>query len=92
MSDTQAAPRVQAGSATNRWIADIRKNSREIVRIELSAFKSADLVNCRVWFEAGNGEMRPGREGFALKIEKLPELKAAIDKALEAARVDGLIR
>jgi hypothetical protein len=35
--------------------------------------------------------MRPGREGFALKIEKLPELQAAVTKALEVARAEGLL-
>jgi hypothetical protein len=62
-----------------------------VVRVELSEFKGHDLVNLRLWFDAGNGEMRPGREGFALKVEKLLELKAAIDKAIGAARAEGLL-
>lgn len=75
----------------NRHIATIRKNAREELRVSLSTWRDNELINFRVWYDAGGGEMRPGKSGFALKAELLPELADAIGKALEAARVGGLV-
>jgi Transcriptional Coactivator p15 (PC4) len=88
MTDTQAAPRAQAAAA-NRWIADVPKNSREVLRVELTTYNGHDLVNLRVWYSAGDDDMRPGKAGVALRVEKLPHLRDAIDKAIAAARAEG---
>lgn len=86
------APALQGATPpSNKWVADIRKNSREVVRVEISRFKDVDIVNLRVWHEAGRDELRPGKSGFALRVSKLPELRDAIDKAITAARDEGLI-
>lgn len=89
MHDAAHAPQ-GAAAPCNRWIADIRKNLREVVRVELSTFRGVELLNVRVWFDAGGGELRPGKSGLALRVEKLPELQAAIAKAI-AAKSAGLI-
>lgn len=78
-------------ASVERTIAIIPKNSREDLRIGLSTWKGVELINLRVWFDVGNGEKRPGKSGLAMKISALPELAAAIGKALEQARADGLI-
>jgi hypothetical protein len=65
-------------------IATFRKNSREEVRVSLDDFKGHQLVNVRVWFEAEDGEMRPGKQGLAIRRELLPELAAALNQ-VEAA-------
>ena len=44
-----------------------------------------------VWYDAGNGELRPGKGGISLRVGKLPELYAAIGKALEAAKAEDLL-
>lgn len=82
-ASAQAAP-------ANRWIADVEKNSREVLRVELTTFNGHDLINLRVWFGT-DGDMRPGKAGVALRVEKLPQLRDAIDKALAAARAEGLL-
>ena len=43
------------------------------------------------WLDAGNGELRPGKGGIALRVGKLPELYAAIGKAPEAAKAEALL-
>ena len=56
----------------------IRKNAREEIRITLDDFKGHQLVNLRVWFDAGNGEFRPGKQGLAFRLDLLPEVLKAL--------------
>lgn len=58
----------------------LRKNSREALRVSLDVFRGQMLLNLRVWFVDDDGEMRPGKQGVALRAELLPELQAALDK------------
>lgn len=87
----QDAPQVQSNA--NRWVADVPKNSREVLRIQLTEFKGYELVNLRIWYRPDDGdELRPGNKGFTLRVEKLLELRAGIDQAIEQARREGLLR
>lgn len=61
-------------------IADIERNSREIIRIEVSEFKGKELINLRIWYSHFDGSYRPTQKGVALDISKYDDLKAAIDK------------
>jgi Transcriptional Coactivator p15 (PC4) len=70
---------------TDQHLATIRKNSREEIRIGRSEFKGHNLVNIRVWFEAEDGVMRPGKAGLAFRVELLAEISAALSK-VEAPR------
>lgn len=56
----------------------IRKNAREEIRITLDDFKGHQLVNLRVWFDGGNGEYRPGKQGVAFRLDLLPEVLEAL--------------
>lgn len=56
----------------------IRKNAREEIRITLDDFKGRQLVNLRVWFDAGDGEYRPGKQGVAFRLDLLPEVLEAL--------------
>ncbi len=62
----------------------IKKNSREELRVSIEEFRGHRLINLRIWFEGDDGQMRPGKQGVALRLEFLPELRAALTK-LEAA-------
>ena len=62
-------------------VASIRKNSREEIRIARETFKGHDLISIRVWFEADDGSMRPGKAGVAIRAALLPEIIAALAKA-----------
>ncbi|MEM8802899.1 MAG: transcriptional coactivator p15/PC4 family protein [Pseudomonadota bacterium] len=60
--------------------AVINKNSREQIRVSLDDFRGHQLVNMRVWYDAGEGEMRPGKQGLALRSELLPHLINALEQ------------
>jgi hypothetical protein len=72
-------------------IATVRKNAAEEIRVSLSQYNGHELLNVRVWFEADDGAMRPGRAGLAFKVDKLPDFADAISLALEKARAKGLV-
>ncbi len=61
-------------------IADIEKNSKEIIRVEVSEFKGRELINLRIWFSNVDGEYRPTQKGVTIDISKFEELKKAINK------------
>jgi hypothetical protein len=65
-------------------IKDIQRNSKEIIRIEVSEFKGRELINIRIWFQAidGSGQVvyKPTQKGVALNISEFMELKDGILK------------
>jgi hypothetical protein len=91
MPNTEGASAPQ-GATHDRWICDVPKNTREVLRFQLTEFKGHKLVSIRVFYKVdGSDEMRPGKSGIAFRVEKLPELQAAIAKAIDAARAEGFI-
>lgn len=56
----------------------IRKNGREEIRVTRADFKGHDMVNVRVFYDAGEGEMRPGKQGVAFNAALLPEVLNAL--------------
>lgn len=73
-------------------VSSIRKNATEEIRVALTEYNGYQLVNIRVFFDAGEGEMRPGKAGIAFRVEKLPEFADAISAALERARTRRLCK
>lgn len=72
-------------------IASIPKNAREEIRVSLSEFNGHDLANLRVWFDAGDGEQRPGNKGLAFKLDKLPAVIEALQQLEAEAHRLGLV-
>jgi hypothetical protein len=70
-------------------IATVQKNAREELRIILTEFKGYRLCSMRVFFEAKDGAMRPGKAGLAIRVEKLPDLIEALSKAQYAVQLQG---
>ncbi|PQV56578.1 transcriptional coactivator p15 (PC4) [Defluviimonas denitrificans] len=64
-------------------IATIPKNAREEIRVEVQDFKGHRLLNIRVWYDDGTGEYRPGKQGLALRLDRLSDLCGALEKAAE---------
>lgn len=64
-------------------IADIEKNSREIVRIDVSEFKEKEYINIRIWFHDVDGQTKPTQKGIALNIEQYEELLKAVQRVGE---------
>jgi hypothetical protein len=67
------------------------RNHAEHVRVELSEFKGCPLINIRIWQTGSDGIDRPSVKGIAMAVRKLPQLHAAIAKALERAKSLGLV-
>jgi hypothetical protein len=61
-------------------IADIEKNSREIIRVEVTEFKGRELINLRIWYSDFDGSFKPTQKGVALDISQYAKLKDAIEK------------
>ncbi|WP_044043319.1 transcriptional coactivator p15/PC4 family protein [Octadecabacter antarcticus] len=59
-------------------MTDIPKNSREIIRVTRADFKGHDMINVRVFFDVGEGEMKPGKQGVAFRAALLPEVLNAL--------------
>lgn len=75
----------------DKLIATIEKNKSEVIRVSLSEFNGHDLANLRVWFQADDGDMRPGKAGLAFRLEKLPAVIQALNDLEVEARRLGLI-
>ncbi|QOF71874.1 hypothetical protein IG197_01915 [Aminobacter sp. SR38] len=80
-------------SKTSMPIASMRKNLRgDEIRVSLDFFAGAYVFNTRVFFETTDGAMRPGKDGFAIKLDKLEEYAAAVTTALMTAKSKGLLK
>ena len=79
----------------NQLIARIKKNSRDQVHVALTEFEkdgtTHDMVSARVFYDAGDGEMRPGRSGLNVSVKLLPQLVAVLRQAEAEARAAGLL-
>lgn len=73
-------------------VAVIQKNKREAIHVLLDEFNGCDIFNARVFFDAGNGTMRPGKAGLAFSVAKLPEFAEAVQRALAEAKRRGLVK
>jgi hypothetical protein len=75
-------------------IARIEKNRLEEVVIAVDHFRGVDLIDIRIHadFSGADKERRPTKKGIALKIEKLPDLIAALNAAADEARRRGLLK
>jgi hypothetical protein len=74
-------------------IAKFFKNRRrqDIVVVSLSTYEGHNLVDLRQHFTNEQGQMRPTSKGVAMVVQRLPELAAAVNKALVKARELGLL-
>ena len=75
----------------DKLIATIEKNKSEEIRVSLTKFREYDLASVRVWFQADDGEMRPGKSGLAVRLEKLPAIIQALTDLEAEARRLGLV-
>lgn len=57
---------------------DIKKNSMETLRVQLTEYKNHKLVDIRVFFETAEGELKPTRKGVTLNTELIDWLIDAL--------------
>jgi Transcriptional Coactivator p15 (PC4) len=73
-------------------IAKFWKNRRhDAIVVSLSTFEGRNLVDVRTHFMNKEGKLQPTPKGLACVVNRLPDLAAAVTKALAKARELGLI-
>jgi hypothetical protein len=72
-------------------IAEWPSKNGELVRISLSRFNKYFMIDIRTWWRATNGNFMPGRRGLTLPVRHLPNLAAGFVRALEHAKLLGLV-
>jgi hypothetical protein len=86
-------PRPRSTLAEPVKVAEFWKNRRgETVRISLSTYEARNLVDVRQYFTDAAGKLMPTKSGIAIDVLRLPDLAAAINKALTKAIELGLIK
>lgn len=79
------------GEDAERLIATIGKSATQELRVSIDTFRGMKLLNLRTWYTAADGKQLPGRQGIAVQIRRLPELRDALLEAEAIARKEGLI-
>jgi Transcriptional Coactivator p15 (PC4) len=67
------------------------RGRNESVHVTLSEYEGCPLIGVRIHSTGSDGIDRPTPKGISMGIRKLPELAAAVAKALATARELGLI-
>ncbi len=65
---------------TKPTVLEVRKNSREVVRVQPTTYNGIDLVDARVWTVPAvpGGESKPTRKGLTLKASTWTEVLRAV--------------
>ena len=61
-------------------IAQIPKNSREVIRVVRDQYEGHELVHVRIWYSDGD-ELKPTKKGLAFRLGQLPQVIEALQKA-----------
>jgi Transcriptional Coactivator p15 (PC4) len=77
--------------APSQIIARVPKNKRESVVVALGAFMGTPLVHVRIHYTDEKGEDRPTAKGICVNVDRLPELRAAVEAAEVEAIRQGLL-
>jgi hypothetical protein len=72
-------------------LAEVRKNSFEVVQVRRAVYRRVPLLDVRVWrVSAVPGDSgRPTRKGIALRPETWAEVLPALAKAVEEDTMEG---
>lgn len=68
-------------------VAEIKKNSRELIKVSLGNFKGHPVCDLRCCYEAKPGEWLPGPKGLTFSTSLLPEIIEALKAASESLEV-----
>ena len=72
---------------------EIQKNKRQVLRLSFGEYRDRMLLNARVWYRGAEGEeLKPGKDGWAISIDKLPEIIAGLQRLEAKARDAGLLK
>jgi Transcriptional Coactivator p15 (PC4) len=82
-------PKLEEPIEISKFWKNRRRN--ESVHVTLSEYEGHCLINVRTYATGTDGIDRPTPKGVAMGIRKLPELAAAVTKALAKAKELGLL-
>lgn len=74
----------------NRVIGSFVKNSREEVRGYLTTYKDCRLAHIRIFVENADGAGVPTKQGIAIRVEQVEQLKELIDALAGAVQVEQI--
>ncbi len=77
--------------STEIEVAHVNKNAREELRVTLMEYKGHKLCTLRIFYLASDGKMRPGKDGVAIKVDKIDDLAKALEKAHRRAVEIGML-
>jgi len=81
-SEVSTAPSNGKSFDDQELVATIAKNSRETIFVRRGSFKGHAFVDVRVFVEGKDGEPIATKKGLAVAPDKVPDLIAAIEKAV----------
>ena len=62
----------------------LRKNAVSEIRVAIRWWKNHPQLDLRVWSDGNRiGKRKPTKQGLSLKLERVPELQAALKLALD---------
>jgi hypothetical protein len=64
---------------------------RDLVQVQISEYRNKPIIDCRLWYTATDGELRPGPKGLTLTLDALPRLSQAILEAVAYAKANGML-
>lgn len=70
-------------------VAEIPKNSRELIRVALDEFMGSAVLQVRCWYLKQDGRTGATRNGLTVAVHHLPALADALQKALAIAIETG---
>ena len=72
-------------------VGEFEKNSKDSLRVTLHQFNVNDLISVRIFYRDKDGELKPGKDGFSLKIEQFPLLARLLADAGNQLKELGLL-
>jgi len=73
------------------WRLWKNRQRKDAVVVSLSTYEDRNLISVRLFTTSTDGKMLPTAKGVSLVVARLPELAAAINRALAKAKELGLL-
>ncbi len=73
------------------WRLWKNRQRRDAIVVSLSPFEGKTIAGIRLYTTSQDGKMLPTTKGVSVVVTRLPELAAAINRALAKARELGLL-
>ncbi len=71
---------------SDKLITKMEKNSQEEIRFSLQEYRGTDLIDIRVYYDAGD-VIKPTKKGISIPLDRLDEFLAKLRKVKKV--IDG---